>query len=116
MIRSCASCVRSWRLGISVNRMPLRRRSDRNRSGASHRRARYRDSDAVPHPARAVARLVPAFQKVSGARRTARHLSRQRNRSTSFHAFMRGIDVILAEMGDSDAVAIAADGIESGKD
>lgn len=66
------------------------------------RRARYRDSDAVPHPARAVARLVPAFQKVSGARRMARHLSRQRNRSTSFHAFMRGIDTVLAEMGDSE--------------
>lgn len=67
------------------------------------RKARFRDSDAVPHPARAVARLVPEFQKVSGARRMAQHLSLERNRSTSFHAFMNGVDAVLAEMTAREA-------------
>ena len=62
------------------------------------RKARFRDSDAVPHPALAVARLVPEFQKVSGARRMAQHLSLERNRSSSFRAFMTGVDAVLAEM------------------
>ncbi|MCY4661161.1 MAG: DUF4276 family protein [Acidobacteria bacterium] len=67
------------------------------------RKARFRDSDAVPHPARAVARLVPEFQKVSGARRMAQHLSLERNRSTSFHAFMKGVDAVLGKMTEGEA-------------
>lgn len=67
------------------------------------RKARFRDSDAVPYPARAVARLVPEFQKVSGARRMAQHLSRERNRSTSFRAFMNGVGQVFAEMTEDRA-------------
>lgn len=65
--------------------------------------ARFREPDAVPRPSEAVERLVPEFQKVSGARRMAGHLSRERNRSESFRAFVAGIGVIardLAGAGD----------------
>ena len=55
-------------------------------------RARFRKPDAVAHPAEALAKLVPQFQKVSGARLLAEHLTRERNRSPSFHAMMDGIE------------------------
>lgn len=63
-------------------------------------RARFRDPDAIDHPARALAEQVPEFQKVSGARRMTQHLSRD-NRSRSFQAFVAGIDRLVSEMGPS---------------
>lgn len=60
--------------------------------------ARYRDPDAIDQPSAAVSTLVPAFQKVSGARRMARYLSRGRNRSRSFQATLDGIARLQAEM------------------
>ena len=62
------------------------------------RRARLRDPDAVPSPSEAVEQLVPEFQKVSGARRMAQHLSRERNRSASFQVFVAGIEVIATDL------------------
>jgi hypothetical protein len=52
---------------------------------------RFRDPDAVVGPARALEDLVPAFQKVSGARRMAAVIQRDRNRSRSFQAFVDGV-------------------------
>ena len=65
-------------------------------------KAQFRDPDAVPRPSEAVERLVPEFQKVSGARRMARHLSRDRNRSRSFQAFVAGIEPIAADLELAD--------------
>ena len=65
------------------------------------RKARFRDPDSVQRPSEAIEQLVPGFQKVSGARRMARHLSPQRNTSASFQAFVIGIDTV--------ATALAAD-------
>jgi len=45
----------------------------------------------VPRPAKALAELVPAFQKVSGARRLAPLLDPARNRSASFSAFIDAV-------------------------
>ena len=61
-------------------------------------RARFREPDAVARPSEAVERLVPEFQKVSGARRMARHVTRERNRSTSFRVFMAGIEAVAADL------------------
>ena len=61
-------------------------------------KARIREPDAVPRPSEAVERLVPEFQKVSGARRMARHLTRERNGSTSFRVFMAGIEAVAADL------------------
>jgi len=54
-------------------------------------RARYRDADAVDRPATALAKLVPEFQKVSGARRMSMVLTRKNN-SHSFQVLMAGLD------------------------
>ena len=56
------------------------------------RRARFRDPDSVRQPSRALRRLVPEFQKVSGARRMSELLSRDRNSSTSFQVLLSGLD------------------------
>jgi len=58
------------------------------------RKARFRHPDALPRPSDELARLVPAFQKVSGARAVAVHIDRTRNRSVSFKIFATSIDQI----------------------
>ena len=54
-------------------------------------RARYRNPDAVVRPSEAIARQIPEFQKRSGARHMANHLSRE-NRSRSFQVFLEGVE------------------------
>lgn len=61
-------------------------------------RARYRDPDAIERPSDDLLYLVPAFQKVSGARLMARHLSRERNQSRSFQVMLDGIARLQAAM------------------
>lgn len=61
-------------------------------------RADFRDPDVVPQPSSRLRRLVPEFQKVSGARRMGRFLTRERNRSTSFQVLLRGIDRLSSEI------------------
>lgn len=58
------------------------------------RKARFRDPDSVSRPSDAIRRLVPEFQKVSGARLMAQHLSRDGNRSRSYQVLLEGIDEI----------------------
>ena len=58
------------------------------------RQARFRDPDALRRPAAEIERLIPEFKKRSGARRMARYLTRERNRSSSFRALMEGIEVV----------------------
>ena len=66
-------------------------------------RARYRDPDAVVRPSSALEALVPEFQKVSGARRMASRLSRERNRARSFQVFIEGIErEVIAMQSASD--------------
>ena len=55
-------------------------------------RARFRKPDVVACPADALAKLIPEFQKVSGARLLARHLTRERNRSPSFQSLLSGVE------------------------
>lgn len=57
-------------------------------------KARYRDPDTVQRPSEVIYRLVPEFQKRSGARRMAEHMS-LRNRSRSFRVFIKGIERYL---------------------
>ena len=55
------------------------------------RTARFRDPDAVAQPSVVLEKLVPSFQKVSGARQMATHLTLERNRSASFRTFVEGV-------------------------
>lgn len=68
-------------------------------------RARFREPDAVARPSEAVERLVPEFQKVSGARRMARYVTRERNRSTSLRVFMAGIEAVAADLAARESAA-----------
>lgn len=61
------------------------------------RRARFRNPDNVQQPSRELRRLVPEFQKVSGARRMSEFLTRERNTSTSFQVLLSGLDRVLLE-------------------
>ena len=58
---------------------------------------RYQDPDGVVQPSKALARLVPEFQKRQGARRMANCLSRE-NRSHSFQVFVKGVERLWASM------------------
>ena len=73
------------------------------RFGTSVSKARFREPDSVSRPSEAVEQLVPEFQKVSGARRMARHLTRERNRSTSFRVFMAGIEAVAADLATDES-------------
>lgn len=64
-------------------------------------RAKFRNPDEVKEPSAALRRLVPEFQKVAGARRMAACLTREGNRSASFHALLRGIERLQGEMATS---------------
>ncbi len=61
-------------------------------------RARFRDPDAVVCPSGALKELVPGFQKVSGARTMAPLLTREKNRSRSFHVLLEGIERVASMM------------------
>jgi hypothetical protein len=54
-------------------------------------KSRYRKPDMIQQPSREIKKLIPEFQKVSGARKMSRHLSKDGNRSRSFQVFMDGI-------------------------
>lgn len=62
-------------------------------------KARFRDPDLVVRPSDEIEKLIPEFQKVSGARRMADYLSRAGNNSRSFRALMEGIERESAALG-----------------
>lgn len=64
-------------------------------------RARFRDPDTVVHPSAEVQKLVPEFQKVSGARAMGPALSRERSCSQSFQVLLEGVDRLVAGMSSS---------------
>ena len=60
---------------------------------------------------------MPKFQKVSGARRMAQHLSRERNRSGSFQAFVAGVETVAAGLAaNTDAAQRMSTANEPGTD
>ena len=61
------------------------------------RRSRFREPDRIQKPSAQLRQIAPQFQKISGARSMAAHLSKERNRSTSFHTFLTGIERLIAE-------------------
>ena len=93
LIRIACQELEAWYLGEPDALADAFRKESLRRTGS---RARFRKPDAVPYPAAAVARLVPEFQKVSGARLLAKQLTRERNRSPSFHATLNGIERVAS--------------------
>jgi len=66
---------------------------------------KFTNPDAILKPSNEVQRLIPEFQKVSGARAMSETLSAERNRSPSFRIFMSGLGRIITEIGHIQATA-----------
>ena len=58
---------------------------------AFQRKAKFRDPDRLGSPSRELARLVPAFDKMSGARLLGLRVDITNQRSPSFAQFVRGV-------------------------
>ncbi|MFZ7101831.1 MAG: DUF4276 family protein [Peptococcaceae bacterium] len=54
-------------------------------------KVKYRNPDDIARPCEELMRLVPDYQKLSGARDIAEHLNIENNRSTSFRIFVSGV-------------------------
>jgi len=68
-----------------------------------HKRSRkgFRDPDSIDKPSLVLEKLLPAFQKVSAARRMGTKISVESNRSKSFGTFITGVQRVAVEMGYS---------------
>jgi hypothetical protein len=64
-----------------------------------HLRKRFVTPDAWQKPSLELARLVSGFQKNSGARALAQHLTKGGNRSHSFNVFVGGVCQLAQSMG-----------------
>lgn len=95
LVRLACQELEAWYFGESS---ALADAFDKVRLNGIERKARYRDPDAIQKPSRELSRLIPEFQKVSGARRMARHLSRNGNSSRSFQIFMDAVEREFALM------------------
>lgn len=70
--------------------------------GANLRRIsspRYRNPDAISNPSHQMKQLIPGFGKIAGARAMAGQLTRYRNRSASFAAFLDGLEKLCSDAG-----------------
>ncbi len=92
LIRIACQELEAWYLGDPE---ALANAYDRESLRGLGRKARFRDPDSVSRPSETIRTLVPEFHKVSGARRMARHLTRDRNRSRSYRALLAGIEALL---------------------
>lgn len=88
LVRIACQELEAWYLGAPD---ALAHAFGDDRLPARLRKRRFRDPDAISRPSAELAKLVPEFQKVSGARRLAPLLPRE-SRSRSFQALMAGIN------------------------
>lgn len=88
LVRIACQELEAWYLGDPD---ALARAFDDERLRELSRRERFRDPDTVVGPAEALLQLAPGFQKVSGARLMAEHLTENVNRSRSFQVFFEGL-------------------------
>jgi hypothetical protein len=95
LVRIACQELEAWYFGEP---QALAQAFDRDQLIRMYQKARYRDPDAIQQPSRELVKLIPEFQKVSGARRMAMYLSRNGNRSRSFQVFMDGVECQFASM------------------
>jgi hypothetical protein len=65
-------------------------------------KSRYRDPDSISYPSKEISKLIPEFQKISGARKMSVHLDRTANRSGSYHALMDGLEQLAASLSPKE--------------
>lgn len=61
------------------------------------REVKFRQPDRLSNPAQVLKLLVPAYQKVSGARAVSKHLKLSENESHSFAVFLTGLQKVIAD-------------------
>ena len=98
LIRIVCQELEAWYLGEPDALADAFRNESLRRIGS---KARFRRPDHIPYPARALAQLVPQYQKIGCARALANHLNRERNRSPSFRAMMDGVERLAMRPDDS---------------
>lgn len=99
LIRLVCQELEGWYLG---DLGALAKAFDASAVDAPANRQRYVNPDNWQKPSEQLKRLVPSFQKLSGARVMAQHLSSESNRSVSLQVFVSGVRKIAAELGYHD--------------
>jgi Domain of unknown function (DUF4276) len=96
LVRLVCQELESWYVG---DLQALGQAFDNPKLNTPALRKRFAAPDDWQKPSAEVKRLVPAFQKGSGARAMAACLNEVGNRSRSFQVFVSGVRRIAAEMG-----------------
>lgn len=88
LIRVACRQLEAW---VAGDLAALARAYDAPAIADAQRRAKYRNPDLLGDPYREIVELLPAYTKTDGARRVGPLLDPDRNHSTSFLAFCRGV-------------------------
>lgn len=98
LVRIACQEIEAWYLGEPEAMAKAFGKNHLSRLGG---KSKYHDPDSIQKPSRELAQMIPEFQKISGARRMANHLSRNGNFSRSFQVLMEGIERIFASISES---------------
>jgi len=96
LIRLVCQELESWYLGDLT---ALAAAFESHKIDTPANRKRFTSPDDWRKPSAEVKRLIPEFQKSSGAHAMAAHLAPMSNRSKSFQVFVDGVRRMAAEMG-----------------
>ena len=88
VVRIVCHELESWFLG---DLQAVEQAYDRNGLARRQQQSKYRNPDNLNNAAQELQRLVPAYQKISGARDIGAYLDVHNNRSVSFNTFIQGI-------------------------
>ena len=96
LIRIVCQELESWYIG-DLEALAIAFDESKLSSPGMHKR--FAAPDEWVKPSQELRRIVPAFQKIGGARAMAPHLSAARNVSRSFQNFVNGVKRIAEQMG-----------------
>jgi hypothetical protein len=91
IVRIVCQELEAWYFGAPAALAEAFQRDDLKSIAA---KARFRDPDKIARPSRALGELIPEFQKVGGARKMAKLLTKE-SESRSFHSLVSGIEKLL---------------------
>lgn len=97
LVRLVCQELESWYVGDLT---ALAAAYDERRLDTPALRKRFNHPDEWQKPSAELERLIPSFQKGSGARRMGQHLGQaESNRSKSYQVFLEGVTKMAKEMG-----------------
>ncbi len=92
LVRIVCPELEAWFLG---NLAAVGKAMDKPGIAASQKKAKFRNPDNRHSPSRDLTNLVPAYQKISGARSIAPNLDPETNQSHSFRVFVSGVQGLI---------------------